>query len=115
MRDWFRAAVLICFAVVTHLPALSGEMIWDDSYLAQANPFIKSPLLALETFRHHLFLDSYSGHYRPVQNLSMMVDYFFWNDNPYGFHLTNVLLHAAAESYFSSFCVVSSAPSIYRA
>ena len=95
-RDWFRAAILICFAVVTHLPALSGEMIWDDSYLAQANPFIKSPLLALETFRHHLFLDSYSGHYRPVQNLSMMVDYFFWNDNPYGFHLTNVLLHAGS-------------------
>lgn len=95
-RTWFQAATLICLAVVSHLPALGGEMIWDDSYLAQANPFIKSPLLVLEAFRHHLFLDSYSAHYRPVQNLSMMADYFFWNDNPYGFHLTNVLLHAAS-------------------
>jgi tetratricopeptide (TPR) repeat protein len=93
-RAWFRAALLISFAVIVHIPALSGEMIWDDSYLARSNPFIKSPLLAWETFRHHLFLDSYSGHYRPVQNLSMIVDYFFWNDNTYGFHLTNVLLHA---------------------
>ena len=30
-----------------------------------------------------------------MQNLSFIVDYFFWNDNTYGFHLTNVLLHAA--------------------
>jgi tetratricopeptide (TPR) repeat protein len=71
-------------------------MIWDDSYLAAANPFIKSPLLILEAFRHYLFLDSFSGHYRPVQNLSFMIDYAFWNDNPYGYHLTNVFLHAAS-------------------
>jgi len=70
-------------------------MIWDDDYLAKANPFIKSPILSVEAFRHHLYLDSHSEHYRPVQNLSMMADYFFWNDNAYGFHLTNVLLHAA--------------------
>src|SRR5262249_27634330 len=62
----------------------------------KANPFIKSPLLSVEAFRHHLYLDSHSEHYRPVQNLSMMVDYFFWSDNPYGFHLSNVLLHAAS-------------------
>ncbi len=93
--DWLRVAILTLIAVLIHLPALTGEMIWDDNYLAEGNPFIKSPLLALEAFRHYLFLDSFSGHYRPVQNLSFMVDYAFWNDNPYGFHLTNILLHAA--------------------
>ncbi len=93
-KDWLRAGFLALLAIVIHAPALSGELIWDDIYLAHDNPFIKSPLLALETFRHYLFLDSYSAHYRPVQNLSFIVDYFFWNDNTYGFHLTNVLLHA---------------------
>jgi protein O-mannosyl-transferase len=92
---WLRVAILSLVAILVHLPALGGELIWDDSYLAQGNPFIKSPLLALEAFRHYLFLDSFSGHYRPVQNLSFMVDYAFWIDNPYGFHLTNVLLHGA--------------------
>src|SRR5262249_44485797 len=87
---WFRAAILFSCAIVIHFPALTGEMIWDDDYLAKANPFIKSPLLSVEAFRHHLYLDSHSEHYRPVQNLSMMVDYFFWSDNPYGFHLSNV-------------------------
>src|SRR5205814_6269143 len=51
-------------AFVVHAPALQGERIWDDTYLARDNPFIKSPLLILETFRHYLFLDSFSAHYR---------------------------------------------------
>ncbi len=93
-KDWLRAGLLAAFAIVIHAPALSGEFIWGDIYLAHDNVFIKSPLLILETFRHYLFLDSYSAHYRPVQNLSFIFDYFFWNDNTYGFHLTNVLLHA---------------------
>ncbi len=94
--DILRSLLLVLLAVAAHLPALSGQLIWDDVYLAQENPFIKSPIFVLEVFRHHLFLDSFSPHYRPVQNLSYMVDYFLWNTSPYGFHLTNVLLHAAS-------------------
>ena len=95
-KDWCRASFIALLAILAHAPALSGELIWDDLYLAHDNPFIKSPLLILETFRHYLFLDSYSAHYRPVQNLSFIFDYFFWNDNTYGYHLTNILLHAAS-------------------
>ncbi|MGI8431725.1 MAG: tetratricopeptide repeat protein [Chthoniobacterales bacterium] len=93
-RDWLRALLLVVVALVIHTPALSGERIWDDDYLAHDNPFIKSPLFVFEVFRHHLFLDSLSAHYRPVQNISFMVDYFFWNDDTYGYHLTNIGLHA---------------------
>jgi tetratricopeptide (TPR) repeat protein len=95
-RDWLRAGFLGLIAILVHTPALSGQLIWDDIYLAHDNPFIKSPLLILEAFRHYLFLDSYSAHYRPVQNVSFIFDYFFWSDNTYGFHLTNVLLHATS-------------------
>ncbi len=95
-RDWLRALFLVLVAFVIHVPALSGERIWDDDYLAHDNPFIKSPLFLLEVFRHHLFLDSLSAHYRPVQNISFIFDYFFWNDDTFGYHLTNVALHAAS-------------------
>jgi tetratricopeptide (TPR) repeat protein len=81
------------FGFVVRAPALQGELVWDDQYLAHDNPFIKSPLLILEAFRHYLFLDSFSAHYRPVQNVSFILDYMLWNTNTYGFHLTNVLLH----------------------
>lgn len=93
--NWFRCFVLFAVAIVIHSPALQGQRIWDDAYLAHDNPFIKSPILIAESFRHYLFLDSLSAHYRPVQNISFIFDYFFWNTDEFGFHLTNVLLHAA--------------------
>jgi tetratricopeptide (TPR) repeat protein len=95
-KDWLRVVLLVVIAVIVRAPALQGERIWDDQYLSHDNPFIKSPLLILEAFRHYLFLDSFSGHYRPVQNISFIVDYFFWNTDEFGFHLTNVLLHVGS-------------------
>lgn len=94
--DWLRAAVLGFVGILIHAPALQGQRIWDDQYLSHDNPFIKSPYLILETFRHHLFLDSLSAHYRPAQNISFIFDYFFWNTDEFGFHLTNTLLHAGS-------------------
>jgi tetratricopeptide (TPR) repeat protein len=85
--------VLALIGVLVRSPALQGQRIWDDQYLSHDNPLIKSPLLILETFRHYLFLDSFSTHYRPVQNISFMIDYLLWNTDEFGFHLTNVLLH----------------------
>jgi len=95
-REWLRVVLLLVIGVVVRAPALQGERIWDDQYLSYDNPFIKSPLLILEAFRHYLFLDSFSAYYRPVQNISFIVDYFFWNTDSSGFHLTNVLLHAGS-------------------
>jgi tetratricopeptide (TPR) repeat protein len=95
-KTWLHIAALAVTGFTVHIPAFQGQPIWDDDYLIRTNPLIKSPLLILETFRHYLFLDSYSPHYRPVQDLSYMLDYALWNDNTYGFHLTNVLLHVGS-------------------
>ena len=95
-KQWPRYFFLGAIGFIIRLPAIQGQLIWDDICLTRDNPFIKSPLLALEAFRHYLFLDSLSGNYRPVQNLSYMFDYFFWNTDPTGFHLSNILLHVAA-------------------
>ena len=94
--NWFRSALIAAVAILVHSPALPGQRIWDDAYLAHDNPFIKSPVLIPESFRHYLFLDSLSAHYRPVQNISYIFDYFFWNTDEFGFHLTNVLLHTGS-------------------
>ncbi len=95
-KQWPRYFFLGAIGFIIRLPAIQGQLIWDDVCLTRDNPFIKSPLLALEVFRHYLFLDSLSGHYRPVQNLSYMFDYFFWNTDPAGFHLSNIFLHVGA-------------------
>ena len=95
-RQWLRYLLLIGFGMGTHAPALQGPFLWDDLYLARDNPFIKSPLLILEAFRHYLFPDTFFGHYRPVQTISYMFDYLVWNTDPCGYHLSNVLWHVAA-------------------
>lgn len=95
-KDWLRCLLLALIGIVVRSPALQGERIWDDQYLSHDNPFIKSPLLIVESLRHYLFLDSFSAHYRPIQNISYFVDYFFWNTDEFGFHLTNVLLHVGS-------------------
>ncbi|PYJ11417.1 MAG: hypothetical protein DMF06_02575 [Verrucomicrobia bacterium] len=95
-RQWLRCLLLVLFGAGVHVPALPGQLVWDDLYLARDNPFIKSPLLILEAFRHYLFPDSYAGHYRPVQNISYAFDYLFWNTETYGYHLSNVLWHVGS-------------------
>jgi protein O-mannosyl-transferase len=93
---WVRFGLLILVGFIIRMPALPGELVWDDTALVRDNPLIKSPIFVFEAFRHYLFLDSFSAHYRPVQTLSFMVDYLLWAGNTYGFHLTNVLLHVAS-------------------
>ncbi len=88
--------LLLIAGFSVRVPALQGQLIWDDDYLAKANPFIKSPLFIFEVFKHSLFPESLAGHYRPAQNLSFMPDYWLWNDNTYGFHLSNILWHVAS-------------------
>lgn len=85
----FAAAVFAAYA-----PALGGQFLWDDNALVKGNLLIRSPIFALEAFQHTLF-DNNSNFYRPVQTLTFICDYFAWGLNPYGYHLTNVVLHAA--------------------
>jgi Flp pilus assembly protein TadD len=92
-RGWVRVLALILFGIVVHFPSLTGELLWDDIPLIKDNPLIRSPLLIPEAFRHYLFPDAYAGHYRPVQTISYIFDYLFWNKDPYGYHLSNVLWH----------------------
>ena len=92
-RHWLRCLLLAVIGAVVRLPGLQGPFLWDDLYLARDNPFIKSPLLIPEAFRHYLFPDSFAGHYRPVQTISYVFDYLSWNTDAYGYHLSNLFWH----------------------
>jgi protein O-mannosyl-transferase len=92
-KGWVRCAALVLFGFGVHLPSIGGTLLWDDVHLVNDNPLIKSPALILEAFRHYLFPDAYSGHYRPIQTISYILDYFFWSKDPLGYHLSNVLWH----------------------
>jgi Flp pilus assembly protein TadD len=90
---WARCLALALFGIGVHLPAIRGQLLWDDIALVRDNPLIKSPILIWEAFRHYLFPDAHAGHYRPVQTISYIVDYALWNKNPFGYHLSNIVWH----------------------
>jgi tetratricopeptide (TPR) repeat protein len=95
-RTPLAGAIILAACILAYAPVLHGKFLWDDLYLVGANPFFKSPRFVLEVFRHYLFLDSFSLYYRPVQNLSYILDYAIWNRNELGYHLSNIVFHAAA-------------------
>ena len=100
--------VLIIFSVslFLFLPAMKGDFLWDDKYFIVDNPHLQGP-----HFLKTLFTTPFGGpsgldkasrelekaqiFYRPLTSLSYWADFKIWGMNAAGFHLTNILLHAA--------------------
>ncbi|MEK6876444.1 MAG: tetratricopeptide repeat protein, partial [Nanoarchaeota archaeon] len=75
--------------------ALTSPFIWDDVGLVSNNYLIKDAKYIGKIFLTDLFNLQSEGcnFYRPMQALSYMLDYQIWGLNPFGYHLTNVILH----------------------
>lgn len=78
-----------------HQTLLKGVFLFDDKGLVLDNSFIKSFSYLKDIFTTQLFHGSgiYSNFYRPIQSLSLMLDYHLWELNPFGYHLASVLIH----------------------
>jgi len=84
-------------AILVYGNSLHSPFIWDDPYLITDNHFIKSSKYLGEIFKRHLYYSTagMSNFYRPLQTLFLMLDYSFWKNNPFGYHLTSLLFHIA--------------------
>ncbi len=79
--------------LLAFLPALqNGFVDWDDPKNIVNN----------ESFRglgwdriHWMWTSHLNGHYIPIAWMTLGLDYTFWNMEPLGYHLTNILWHAA--------------------
>jgi tetratricopeptide (TPR) repeat protein len=83
-------------AFMAYANTLKGDFIWDDEYLILNNSQIKSFVHLKNVFKTYVGYGSenINNFYRPVQEISNMIDYFLWGEYPFGFHLTNTVLHA---------------------
>jgi protein O-mannosyl-transferase len=88
---------LTFFCLLAYSNSLHSPFIWDDDALVGKNALIRDWRLWPKAFTADLYLGATSGSnfYRPVQTLSLMWDYYFWQNNPFGYHLSNILLHGA--------------------
>ena len=89
-RGWLAAAAILvaCFAV--YAPALSGGFIFDDDIHLLQNP----------VFANHGLLDVWLNppqnlNYWPVTWTTYWIEHKIWGFDPVGYHVVNVLIHAA--------------------
>src|SRR5437867_198618 len=85
--------LLALLATITFLPALgNGFVRWDDHVWLLGNPAYRG--LGWAQLRW-MATSAVFGQYLPVTWLTFGLDYAVWGMRPLGYHLTNVVLHAA--------------------
>ena len=108
-RDWLVAALLAGTALAAFAPALDAEFVnYDDKDYVTNNPGVMTGLnpwsfeWAFRTF--------HNANWHPLTWLSLQLDVSIWGRGPRGFHLTNLLIHAAnAALVFLALCALTGA------
>jgi Flp pilus assembly protein TadD len=86
-------ALFVTLAVLAFFsPALRNDFVWDDYTLLVDNKHFRG--LGWAELRW-MFSTFHLGHYQPLSWLTLALDYLVWGMNPFGYHLTNLVLHAA--------------------
>ena len=98
---YFSLLVPILIVIVTCLvfaPALqNGFVSWDDGKNILENVNFRG---LGWTRLQWMFTTFYMGHYQPLSWLTLAIDYSIWRLDPFGYHLTNIILHAANATLF---------------
>ena len=84
--------IIVTYAVFQN--SLSNEFVFDDESVIIGNTSIQSlssiPKYFTADEGFHKVIGRY---YRPVVSATYAIDYSIWGLDPYGFHLTNVIIH----------------------
>ena len=93
ISPWLIAAGIALAAVLVHAVTLGGGYPLDDEIQVQNNVFIRSLAGALGIFGR----ETWPGYvYRPLPTFTYALTYAIAGDSPWLYHLTSILLHAAA-------------------
>ncbi len=99
MRAGVASLVLFAAASLVYANSLAGAFVFDDTVIIQGNEAIRG--LDLEHLRQifggHYWkaVESRGGLYRPVVMLTYALNYAMGGEDPEGYHLFNILVHAA--------------------
>ncbi|HRK31906.1 MAG TPA: tetratricopeptide repeat protein, partial [Tepidisphaeraceae bacterium] len=88
---------LLIAVLIAYSPAIKGAFIWDDDYYVVNNLALRTHA-GIQQIWLGIFpnLSDYAApQYYPMTFTSLWIDYRIWGLNPVGYHLTNLILHAA--------------------
>ena len=86
LREWLAAVGAAVLSVLLYASTLDNPFVYDDFRLIVENPAIQT----LTDIRTVMVRDIT----RPLVNLTYISDTALWGTRPFGYHLTNVILHA---------------------
>lgn len=81
---------IILFGFLLYALSLNHPFIWDDPALIGDPSRVSNPSIT------HIFtapIAEGSDYFRPVQMLTYRLEYGFWQDRPFGYHIVNIALH----------------------
>jgi len=94
VRRSLSVLVIVISGILSYLNSLLNPFIWDDVHLVSANLHIRNlsyiPRLFFENVYHQ---DMIGKFYRPVLMSSFSLDYHLWGPDPFGYHVSNILIH----------------------
>ena len=95
---WGIPIIVVVMTVAAFYPALQNQFVnWDDYKNFVENPYYRG--LGSMNIRW-MFTTFHMGPYQPLSWLTLALDYVIWGMNPFGYHLTSLMLHAATAVAF---------------
>jgi protein O-mannosyl-transferase len=85
------ALLLVALTLAAYLPALRAGYVWDDDDYVYENHLLWEP----DGLRRIWFSADAPSQYFPLVYTTYRLEYALWGLDPFGYHLVNVLLHAA--------------------
>jgi len=87
--------ILVAVSFGIYANSLHGDFVWDDTtlFIEHADLWKWSNLKQLLTSQDNLFGKNDNVFYRPLPNLTFLLDRTLWGQNPFGYHLTNIVFH----------------------
>lgn len=84
--------LIILITLLAYFPALLGDFVWDDASAIKGNLLIKLN----NGIWYIWFSPSFNAsevHYWPLVYTVLWIEYHLWGNNPFGYHLVNLVLH----------------------
>lgn len=93
-RHTLSILAITALSIVIYANTLKNGFVYDDIDTIVNNVFIKDFSNLSGLFEKNYFALSGETSYRPVVTFSYFIDYVLYGNKPWGYHLTNIILHA---------------------
>ena len=90
-NPWLLGGVIAAVTLAAYIPAMNAGFLSDDAWLLYESPHIKAP-----DGLYRFWFTTKAPDYFPLTWSTLWVEWRLWGTSPAGYHVTNIVLHAAA-------------------